>query len=505
MRQAGSSPVSRWFVPETLIQSLGIGLLLTVLSRLAGLGRGVLFARLLDRTELGVWAITQNTMQMLSVVLVFGIPAGLCRYVARHERCGTLRYFLGRVLVVSCVLGGILCGAGVCFRQWLAVEFYEDAALSSVAVLLCLGAVTLMAMNLVQGLLQGLRVYRINAAMLVAQSIGFAGLGAVLLIVWRPTALAGTWAFLLVSACVTAVPCWMLWKHIRSKSESGMPDTDPWSSLWCYSLGTWGSSAMFSLWGWLDRYMLIHFDSLSHDECMGQLGSYYIVDTITAPLLALFAGWSVQVQAHAVHLWETGHRERAGDLVQVATKFTVLATMVLAMGAILFKSFLLVSVFGDKSLATSGILELGLVTVCLLAAQSMVRCYVLCRERVWTVSIVWASAMTLSCVCNFLLIPLLHLKGAAITAAISALVSTWLLMRFTHRAGLKLARSTWLATLVPLTLLLPMPAALAGLGLTATIVVCTDWLFTDQEKRRLREAVVELMGRRLANNPVAAT
>src|SRR5262245_24894140 len=92
---------ARWFTPETLGQSLGIGLLLTFASRLAGPWRGVLFARLLDRAELGIWALTSNTMQMLSVVLVLGIPAGLCRYAARYERTGQLRPFLTRTLGLS--------------------------------------------------------------------------------------------------------------------------------------------------------------------------------------------------------------------------------------------------------------------------------------------------------------------------------------------------------------------------------------------------------------------
>src|SRR5262245_31577333 len=150
MNRSPQSRITRWFAPETLSQSLGIGLALTILSRLAGLWRGVLFARLMDRAELGVWAISNNTMQMLSVVLVFGIPAGLCRYAARYERTGQLRPFLIRTLSVSFGFCAMACLLGlICYRR-LTNLVYEDPAQTSMTVLLCLGAFALMVLNLFQ-------------------------------------------------------------------------------------------------------------------------------------------------------------------------------------------------------------------------------------------------------------------------------------------------------------------------------------------------------------------
>src|SRR5262245_22617015 len=186
MNSTNRSALSRWFAPETLVQSLGIGLVLTIASRFAGLWRGVLFARLMDRAELGVWALTSNTMQMLSIVLVLGIPAGLCRYAARYERTGHLRPFLMRALGVSFGFCGISCLVGLVCHRGLTRLVYEDGHHAPMTVLLCLGVFSLMALNLLQGVLQGLRVYRINAIMLVVQSVGFALFGALLLVFWQP-------------------------------------------------------------------------------------------------------------------------------------------------------------------------------------------------------------------------------------------------------------------------------------------------------------------------------
>src|SRR5262245_32259344 len=92
---------ARWLKPETLLQSIGIGLVMTALSRIAGLGRAVVFARCMSREELGTWSIANNTMQLIAVVLVFGIPGGVSRYVARYQQEGRLRLLLVQASKIS--------------------------------------------------------------------------------------------------------------------------------------------------------------------------------------------------------------------------------------------------------------------------------------------------------------------------------------------------------------------------------------------------------------------
>ena len=467
MAQQTRSQFARWFAPETLVQSIGIGLALTVISRFTALGRGVLFARLMDRAELGTWAITNNTMQMLSIVLVFGIPAGLCRYVARYERDGRLLSFLGYSLGVPFLLGLAVCVAGVVFSRPLARLVYEDETQTQLVVLLVVGALVMLVLNLLQGALQGLRVNRMNAIMLVVQSVGFASLAGMLFVAWRPSALAGAWAFLIASAAVTAVPVWMIWRHLRcetapaSASESAAASTGMWWPLLVYSLGSWGTSSLFSLWGVLDRYMLLHFDTLSKNECLSELGTYHIVENVTLPIQALGAGLAIQVLAHVVHLWESNDRAGANRLVQLATKLIVFVFTFAAAGLVVLKQFVLVGIFGDESLASGEILEPVLVTVVLLTAQCMVRSHLLCRERVWGQAAAWVAALGVSFGLNLILIPTLHLKGASITALVSTATSTVLVMWLTERSGLKLDRSTWATVALPLVLLLPSTAMLA--------------------------------------------
>jgi O-antigen/teichoic acid export membrane protein len=106
---------------------------------------------------------------------------------------------------------------------------------------------------------------------------------------------------------------------------------------------------------------------------------------------------------------------------------------------------------------------------------------------------VWVVAVAVSLASNLLLVPFMHLKGAAITAAATSLISTWLLMWLTHRAGLRLDRSAWLATALPLILLLPPSIMLLGLALAAIATVRTDWLLTPLDRERIDGALQHLL------------
>jgi O-antigen/teichoic acid export membrane protein len=388
----------------------------------------------------------------------------------------------------------------------LARLVYEDANQTSLTILLCLGALSLMALNLLQGALQGLRVYRINAIMLVIQSVGFASLAAVLLTCWRPTAQVGALAFLIVSGVVTAVPICMLWRSlpVESSAQAATRAAEIWKPLLIYSFGSWGSSALFAFWSWLDRYMLLHFDTLTNTECLRQLGTYHIVENVAGPLAAIGAGWSVQVLAHTVHLWESGQREAAGRLVQLAAKLTVFVLTFVAAGIVVLKRSLLAGIFGDTTMASGEILEFILVAAIVLAAQCMIRCYVLCHERAWVISVVWIVAVAISFGLNLLLIPALHLYGAAIAAVISTLGPTLLLMGFTHRAGLRLGASTWLTTALPLVLLLPPHWMLLALALALLAVTRTEWLLSDEDKEKLNATIAGILVSRFSRPSVAS-
>ena len=69
--------------------------------------------------------------------------------------------------------------------------------------------------------------------------------------------------------------------------------------------------------------------------------TYHIVENVTGPLLALGAGWSTQVLAHTVHLWESNQKDAGGSLVQFSTKVTTLVMTCAAVALVQIKRWLL--------------------------------------------------------------------------------------------------------------------------------------------------------------------
>jgi peptidoglycan biosynthesis protein MviN/MurJ (putative lipid II flippase) len=155
-------------------------------------------------------------------------------------------------------------------------------------------------------------------------------------------------------------------------------------------------------------------------------------------------------------------------------------------------------------MASGEILDLVLVTAIVLAAQCMIRCYVLCHERAWVISVVWVVAVAMSFGLNLVLIPALHLQGAAITAVVSTIGSTFLLMGLTHRAGLRLAPSTWAATVLPLVLLLSPFWMLLALALAVLAVARTEWLLSNEDKEKLNATIAGVLVSRFSRPRVVS-
>lgn len=496
--KTGSVRLTRGLEPETLAHSIGIGLVATLVARFAGLGRTAIFVRLMDRAELGTWAISNNTIQLLSIVLVLGIPAGISRYVERFQRDGQLRWFLKHLVSFSVGITLLVCVVGVMWSGSLAHLVYENSNHTTLTVLTCLCGLSLVVFNIVQGILQGLRVYRINAWMLLCQSVGFALTGALLLICWRPDAVAAASAFLITTIAATAVPCWMIWSNTRTEPvcAGSQGAVGLWRQILAYSLATWGTGSLVTLNRVLDRYMLVHAGTMSVDQCLRQVGTYHIVETVTSPLLALGGLLSTLMLPHAVHLWEAKRNDETRHMIETGTKLTVLGLTFAGACIVILKRVVLVEIFGDITMESGDLLEIVLVTTIVLGAYHTVRSYMLCSERPLALMGIWLGGLAVNVVLNLVLIPLLQVKGAALACLIGSVASTAAVMALTHRAGLKLSGSTWAVCILPGVLLASPVLMLGALTIASGLVLWTDWLLSNQEKVALNAWVDQRLARR---------
>ena len=86
-------------------------LTLTVVQRLIGFGRGLLFCRVMPDDQLGQWSLVYSFVLLLAPLAMLGLPGSFCRYVEHYRQGGQLGHFLVRITRVC--LGSALVFSAV--------------------------------------------------------------------------------------------------------------------------------------------------------------------------------------------------------------------------------------------------------------------------------------------------------------------------------------------------------------------------------------------------------
>lgn len=496
LRPAGNNLQSRWLAPETLAASVGFGVGLTVIARVAGLGRGVLYARWMSAEELGTWALAYNTIAIVSLFLVLGLPSALSRYVERHRRDGNLTWFAVRAFAAASLLAVVCCVAGEIWAEDLAQLCFNDPSRVTLMRLTCIGVLMLVLSNIMQGLFQGLRLSRVNSIFQALQAISFVALSFIVFAMWRGDAVGGAVAFLISSSVMLVVPMWLLVKLLRS--EPAVPSRDTGAERWrvwrqvaSFSLGSWSAGGLMELWRVMDRWMLVHSKDGDLAERLSAIGSYYVVEMLSLPLFALAMQLTVLVLPHVLHLWEDGRTREASRMIWLSTKLCVLSLIVVSAGMVLFEHLLLVTVFDDHSGQAEIIFPYVLVSLIAASMHFLVRTYLVCRERVWLASTGWLVSAVTNVILNLILIPRYQLFGATLGTMISAMLGTATILIVSRREGLEVGFVGWWLLLLPTMLLAPTGFMFAGIALIA-VFIYSGGLFDQEERQNLQATFARL-------------
>ena len=89
---------------DTLVGGVFILLLLTVIQRMVGFLREILFCRWFDAEQLGQWDMAFGFLMLAAPLAVLSLPGTFGRYVERYRQQGQLRRFLLRMAAVCAAL-----------------------------------------------------------------------------------------------------------------------------------------------------------------------------------------------------------------------------------------------------------------------------------------------------------------------------------------------------------------------------------------------------------------
>ncbi|MGC4006151.1 MAG: lipopolysaccharide biosynthesis protein [Pirellulales bacterium] len=474
-----------------LAESVAYLLVLSVLQRIIGLGRGLLVCIWMTPALLGPWDLANRFFFLAAPLIVLGLPGTFGRYLEYYRSRSALRTVLRRTFRTSLLCVGTGCAVMQIFPAFFADLFFGQT--TEIAILRlsagCLVAVTLY--NYLTELLNALRLVRANAILQFGNTVAFAALSVVFLAFWR----ADAWAVIAAygGACLLGLICGgvyvgRIWRTLPPDTIT-LPRSELWAKLLPFAAWIWVSNLLTNLLESSTRYMMLHRSGLSDQtEIESMIGNFHAAQLVPNLMITMAAMLGGVLLPHLVRDWENGRRENVSRTMNFALKLMSLGAFVGALcvtwcGPLLF-DYVLKGKYPEglrDPAVNPGRHVLG-------RDRDGRRGVSVVRERARVGCLALAMGLIVNVGLSSVWLPEFGLSGAVTASACAAFTVLAMLYALSAWHGLRVDKRMLIAAVLPGTLLLgAMPATVM---LAATVVIVA-WrpseLFDDGERKRIRE------------------
>lgn len=461
-------------------------LVVTVVQRSVGFGRGILFCRWLAPDELGQWEMAYSFLLLAAPLAVLGVPGSFGRYAEYFRQRGHLRTFLRRATAWTSACGLVAMAAvAVAPRPFSVFIFGDESGVELVrGMSLCLAAIIFH--HTLTALLTALRLYRIVSAMNLAQSLLFAAISLALL--WRGPhvewIITGYGVACMISSLGALAWAWPGLRGIEPSAEP-LPQREFWPRLLRFAFFLWVTNLLTHLFAIVDRYMLLHYSGLEPAAALEQVGHYHSSRIVPLLLVSVADLLSGLLMPHLSHDWEEGRREAVSTRVALAVKLTALGMVafgacVLAAGPLLF-NVILQGRYDDGLV----VLPWTLAGCVWYAVFSIAQNYLWCAERARQSTLPLAAGLAVNVGLNFALLPIWGLWGAVVATALATCCCLAFTLLLSRAHGMAVDRRVWFAAAAPVALAFGIGPALLALVAALFPVPGGSLLFTSQEYQSL--------------------
>lgn len=489
--------------PDTLAVSIAILLIVSVIQRMIGFGRGILFCRWLTPEELGHWEMAYSFLLMAAPVVVLGLPGSFGRYLERYRQRGQLRTFLRRATIWTTALTITAIGAVMFAAPWFSNIVFGRPDERSLILLMAGSLVAIIAHHFLEALFAALRKFRIVSAMHFCQSTLFATISLALLWWWRAAAESIIIGYGI--ACLISAVGALVWNGRGlielSVPDEGVPHFEFWPPLVRFAVWVWLTNVLSHLFGIVDRYMLVHWSGLDSEAALALVGHYHasrVIPLLFISLADLVAG---VVMPYLSHDWELGHREKVSDRLNLVLKLTSVGMLLAGVGVLWTAPALFHVAFEGRYDAGLVVLPWTL-TYCAWYAQLIIaQNYLWCAERAKYSIVPLALGLLANIAINAVLIPIWGLYGAATSTTVStglALVALYALNRWT---GMRVSPGMLLLSATPAALVGGAGFATALTLILLALLPFSQLLVSDQERSLLRSLYTEILARLSTTRP----
>lgn len=471
---------------DTFAASVVILLVVTLVQRSVGFGRGILLGRWLSPEELGQWDLTYSFLLLAAPLAVLGVPGSFGRYAEHYRQKNQLRTFLKRSILwtgVCCVIATLLIAWGA--RSFSQVIFNSPEHIElTVGIAYCLAAIILH--HTLTALLTAMRLYRVVSAMTFAQSLLFAivALG----LVWhRPTngsVLIGYGLGCLVSSLGALAWAWPGLKQMEQPQES-LPHNHFWSKLLRFAFFVWIANLLSHVFTITDRWMLLHYSGMSPEEAWDTIGQYHSSRLVPLLLVSFADLLGGLLLPHLSSDWEAGRQEAVSNRLNLTLKLTTLGMLGFGVAVLLFEPFLFGVLLEGKYEEGSAVLPWTMIGCIWFSLYTIAQNYLWCAEKtkLAIVPLIWGVVANI--LLNLLLLPPLGLYGAVLATAAATVVCFIATLLLNNRNGMHVDAGTWLAVALPAALGLGLTAACCALLGLMLAILMTSWIIGHEERQEL--------------------
>ncbi len=472
---------------DGLAASVVILLGMTVMQRLIGFGRGVLFCRLLDPEQLGQWDVAFSFLNLAAPLAVLGLPGSFGRYFEYYRCRQQLRPFLRRTTIMCAITGlvGVLLIA--VWRRQFSELIFGRSDRGELVLWLSACLVAVIVHNFLVCIFMAARMYRAVTALQFLQSLLFAVISVALCCWWQQTA-ASAVAGYGVSALICVLGAYPLVRRVwgeaaHEPAAAAAGRREFWAKLLPFAAWVWVTNLLTNLFDIVDRYMIVHYSGLDVDDALRQVGYYHSSRLIPLLIVALAALLGTMVTPHLSHDWEAGRRREVARQLNTILKNLSLALFtgsvaVLAIAPLLFR-FALAGKF------TAGLdqLPLTLAYCTWFGTIAVAQNYLWCAEKAWLSSCSLLVGLLVNVGLDLVLLQRFGLHGAVMATTAANFVALLLVYLFSWHYGMQIDRGTWLLSAAPALLWLGPLAASVALIAIWIVAATTNLLFTSAEKQ----------------------
>lgn len=484
---AKPAPSSPSFRASSLSEGVIILLALTIVQRLVGFARGILFCKYLDPEQLGRWDLSLSFLMLAAPVVVFGLPACFGRYVESYRQSGQLRTFLRRTSLAAIGPAAIGCTVMALGAPWFALLLFgtPDAAMLVTTMAAGLGA--FIAFNYLTCLFTALRSSRMVSYMQFSNSVLFAVVSLGLAAAGYVRAEAAVAAFgiaCLVSSSFGAAVMVRLWRGLPLVEEP-LAHRALWTRLMPFAFWIWLTNWLTNLFEIADRYLIVHYGGLSSHDALALVGQYHSARVVPFLMIGLADMLSTLVTPHLAGDWEAGRRDAVAARLRLVIKlFLVLflaGSIVLSLAAPLFFHTALNHKFGFGEAIFPWTLACALWTGLGMISQN----WLWCAERTRMVCIALAVGLLANIGLNLALLPSFGLQGVVAASAVAKVAALVVIWGFCLLFGMRIDGGLVMAAVLPALLLVGPWYALAALIVAASGSVRRFSLFSPDEQRQV--------------------